>query len=106
VSTKRIIFEFSIAISFSLYIVIISILSPNPPFVNNYPIIGGIFSLIAWILAQSIFCRVRCLISTKLEKYGTKTLMISGCFTLLGEVVGGIFIYVLVDVFRLFKEKD
>jgi hypothetical protein len=59
VNTKRIILEFFLAIAFSSYIVIISVLSPDPPFSDSNPILGGILSLVSWILAQSIFCRVR-----------------------------------------------
>jgi len=61
--------------------------------------------VLSWILAECIFTRVKCLIATRLERFGQKVLYYLGLVTLLGQVIGGISIYLLVDIFRLFKHK-
>lgn len=88
---------------FSVYIVFISFKSPCPPFVDTT--FGSVIICASWILSQSIFMRVRCIISTRLERFGEKILLKSGSLTLLGEVVGGILIFLAVEKFRIFKEK-
>ena len=103
VSQRRIMIEFAFGLIFSLYIVIIAILSPCPPFLNHW--LGEAFIVLSWILAECIFTRVKCLIATRLERFGQKVLYYLGLVTLLGQVIGGISIYLLVDIFRLFKHK-
>lgn len=104
VSSKRIVAESLIPISISIYILITGIFSPCPPLVTHY--LGGYLIVVCWIVASCWFMRIRCLVSSKLEKYGEKILFISGCFTLLGQIVGGITIYLCIDVYRLLKDKD
>ncbi|CAF0955328.1 unnamed protein product [Brachionus calyciflorus] len=103
VSLSQILIEFLVAVLFTSYIVFISVQSPCPPLLETT--IGPILICLSWIFSQSIFMRVRCMISTRLERFGEKILMKSGSLTLLGEVVGGILIFVLVEKFRIFKDK-
>jgi hypothetical protein len=102
-SLKQIVVEFSIAVFFSSYIAVLSIMSPCPIFLNSS--LGPVFSVLSWFMAPAFFTRVRCLISSRLERYGEQTLLISGAFTLLGEVVGGLIMFVLIERMRLFNEK-
>ena len=88
----------------SVYILTASLMSPCPILVQHY--LGGYIIVAFWILCSCWFMRIRCLIATKLEKYGQKILFIYGCFTLLGQILGGITIYICVDTYRLLKEKD
>ena len=76
VSVIQICIEFTIACLFSLYIVVISIMSPYPPLLDT--VIGPALTIISWILSQSMFMRCRCLIATRLERFGQKTLLILG----------------------------
>ncbi|RNA09134.1 riboflavin transporter 2-like [Brachionus plicatilis] len=103
VSLKQILIEFSVAVMFSAYIVFISFKSPCPPFLDSK--FGPVMICASWILSQAIFMRVRCIISTRLERFGEKILLKSGSLTLLGEVVGGILIFLVVEKFRIFEEK-
>ncbi|CAF0871496.1 unnamed protein product [Brachionus calyciflorus] len=105
VSTKRILIELSIPMAISFYIISIAIMSPCPPFVNAKYNLGGYFMVLCWVLLSSILIRVRCLIATKLEKYGRNSLLIFGISSQFGQVLGGLIIFVLVDVMRLFKDK-
>lgn len=102
VSVLRIVIEFFIALSFTIYLIVISIMSPCPFFLGTN--LGAILIVVCWICSQAIFMRGRCIISTRLERFGEATLLTSGSFTILGEVVGGIFTYFLVEHFRLFTE--
>jgi hypothetical protein len=100
---RQIIIEFLIASSFAIYIVIIAVMSPNPPLVDSW--FGASLSVTAWVLSQSIYQRNRCLIATRMEKYGQKYLLQYGIWTMVGATTGGILIYLSVDVYRLFKDK-
>jgi hypothetical protein len=104
VSTGRIIVETLIPLVLSMYILAISILSPCPPFVKSQ--FGGYIIVACWILTSSFCMRVRCLIATKLEKFGEKVIFAYACATILGQFFGGIIIFVLVEVYRLFSEID
>lgn len=73
--------------------------------VNNSNELGGYLIVACWILTSSMFMRIRCLIATKLEKYGKNMLFLIGCFTILGQVLGGLIIFILVDVLRVLKDK-
>ncbi|CAF0871517.1 unnamed protein product [Brachionus calyciflorus] len=105
VSTKRIILETLIPICLSTYILIMSIFSPCPPFVNAKYRLGGYFMVFCWVMTSCTFIRIRCLIATKLEKYGKQKLLLLGIFAIIGQLSGGLLIYFLVDVFRLFQDK-
>jgi hypothetical protein len=104
VSSKRIVIESIIPLVIAVYILITAAFSPCPPLVNHY--FGGYLIVLCWIVASCWFMRIRCLVASKLEKYGEKTLFISGCFTLIGQIIGGIVIYIIIDVYRLLKDKD
>ena len=104
VSTVRLLVEITSPVLISLYILAASILSPCPPLVQHY--IGGYLMVACWIVCSCWFMRIRCLLATKLEKHGSRILFIYGCFTLLGQILGGIAIYICVDTYRLLKEKD
>jgi hypothetical protein len=51
-------------------------MSPYPPLLDT--VIGPALTIISWILSQSMFMRCRCLIATRLERFGQKTLLILG----------------------------
>jgi hypothetical protein len=104
-SLKSIYFEFVIGVAFSLYLVYISVLSPCPPFIRDYVHIGSSLSVFSWCLIECLFIRLRCKIAEELERYGNKILLILGFFTLLGQIVGGTAIFLIVDVYRLLKDK-
>lgn len=58
VSVLQIVLEFSLATGISIYIIILSVMSPCVPFLGP---LGSTLSIISWILAQTMFMRVRCL---------------------------------------------
>ena len=58
VSVLQITIEFTVATVISIYILILSIMSPCVPFLGP---VGSALSIISWILAQTMFMRVRCL---------------------------------------------
>ncbi len=103
VKIKRILIEFTISTSFAVYIVIISFQSPCPIF-SSSPF-GGYLIVICWIMSSCMFLRIRCLIATKLESNGENALFNFGMATILGQVLGGIIIFISVDIFQLFKDK-
>jgi riboflavin transporter 2 len=103
-SVIQITIEFMIAVSFSVYILVLSFQSPCPILLNS--VFGPILSVLSWYLSSGFFTRVRCLISTRLAQYGEKTLLYSGAMTLVGEIVGGSIMFVLVEHLRLFTEKE
>lgn len=105
VSIQRIVLEAIVPFVLAFYIYLVSILSPCPPFVNNRFKIGGYIIVFCWIVSCCMFMRIRCLIATRLEKYGKNTLFKLGCFTILGQVFGGLLIYLLVDYLRWFIER-
>ena len=71
ISITRIITEFFIGIAISIYIIIIAIMSPCPP-MNNW--LGSTIMVLAWVLTQNIFIRVRCCVAARLEECGQKVL--------------------------------
>jgi hypothetical protein len=103
VSLFQITIETAISMLLSVYIQIVSMMSPCPPFVNSE--LGGVLVVTCWVVTSCMFMRVRCLIATKLEKYGEKTLFQIGIYTIVGQVIGGFLIYLVVDVYRMFKDK-
>jgi hypothetical protein len=105
VSLKRILAEAVIPIVISIYILIISLMSPCPLLVNNKYDLGGYLIVLCWVVLSCMFMRTRCLIATKLEKYGKNILFTIGCFTILGQVIGGVIIFLQVEVYRMFKDK-
>ena len=102
VSIKRIFLEFSFAMICSFYLFFLAFKSPCPPFLDTW--IGSFLSVLASILSQCFFMRVRCLISTRLERFGESKLIWFGFFSIAGEVFGGIFTYILIEHMRLLKE--
>ncbi len=70
--------------AFSIYIFVLSVMSPCPPFVNSW--MGPLLSVISWILSQSIFMRVRCLVAARLQRFGQRVLLTLGALTMIGRV--------------------
>lgn len=103
VSVLQICLEFSVASAFSIYIVILSVLSPCPPFMDIW--LGPALTILSWILSQSMFMRIRCLIATRLERFGQTVLLILGALTMFGQIFGGLIIFVVVNVFDLLKAR-
>lgn len=102
-SVRAITIEFLVALSISIYIVYISFCSPCPPLNKHWS--GSALIVIAWIVCECLFLRLRCVIAANLEKYGQKILIILGWITLLGQVCGGIIIYILVDILKVFVAR-
>ena len=100
---KQIIVEFLIIVVFASYIIVVAAYSPCPPLINHW--FGGYLIVFSWVLCQCLYLRNRCLIAAQLETYGHNLLFIYGLITLVGQVVGGILIYVNVEVHPLFKDK-
>jgi len=103
VSNRRIIIEFMFTTCFAVYIVVVSALSPCPPFLAYW--FGGYLIVISWIMCSCLYLRIRCLIASTLEARGEHTLFIFGCVTIVGQVIGGMLIFLNVDVYPLFKDK-
>lgn len=105
VSMRRILIESSIPFGISCYIITVSLMSPCPPFVSNKYQLGGYLIVTCWVVLSCMFMRIRCLVATRIEKYGKNILFTLGCFTILGQVIGGLFIFFQVEVYRLYHEK-
>ena len=103
VSLVQIIVEFLIATILSIYVLVLSILSPCPPLYDSK--LGSVLSVLSWILLNCIFIRVRCLIATRLEKYGQKTLLLLGALTQVGQIFGGIIAFLCINVYELLRSK-
>ena len=73
------------------------------PFLVNYTI-GGIIIITFWILVTSIFIRIRWCVATKLQECGQNILFVFGLLTIIGQIVGGVLAFVIVDVYRVFLE--
>ena len=86
VSVKRILIEFTISVLFSIYILVISIMSPCPILSNNG--FGGFLIVISWIITGCIFLRVRCVTAARLEEYGHGVLLNYGFITIVGQILG------------------
>ena len=104
-SMKSIVCQFAVGLAFSLYLVAISVMSPCPPFVKSYPGIGSFLAVLAWILIECIFIRLRCKIAERFERFEGEAFLFLGFVTLLGQVTGGTIIYLCIDIYRLFMDK-
>jgi uncharacterized protein YacL len=100
---KRISIEFIIALILSGYIIAISSYSPCPPLVNQP--IGGLIAIICWIVVSFMFIRLRTIIAARLERFEKNILLILGFFTTIGQVIGGVLAYLLVETFRVYNSK-
>jgi hypothetical protein len=103
VSIFRILAELTVSLCLAIYILILSILSPCPPMLDTT--IGPVLAVVSWIVASSIFVRVRCLIAARLERFGEKALLIMGFSMTCGQVIGGILMYIIVNHMNVFEEK-
>ena len=100
VSLRRIFIESLLPLVISGYILATAILSPCPPLADTE--FGGYVAVASWVLISCAFMRIRCLIATKLEKYGKNVLFSIGLFTILGQVIGGLLIFTQVEIYRQF----
>ena len=103
VSVLRIIAEFTAAFLLSVYIIVMATMSPCPLFMNTW--FGSLFIVFAWIMTQLLFMRVRCLIATRLERFGKRALIANGALTMFGQVIGAIVIFLIVNIFKLLKDQ-
>jgi len=67
--------------------------------------LGPALTIISWVLSQSMFMRVRCLVATRLQRFGQTVLLILGALTMFGQIFGGLIIFVMVTVYDLLKER-
>lgn len=52
-----------------------------------------------------MFMRIRCLIATRLERFGQKCLLILGALTMFGQIFGGLIIFVVVNIYSLLEAR-
>jgi hypothetical protein len=62
-------------------------------------------TILSWILSQSVFMRIRLLVAARLERFGQKALLILGSLTMIGQIFGGLIIYIIVNHFDLLISK-
>ena len=103
VSVLQIALEFLVACMFSLYIFILSLMSPCPPLMDSW--LGPALTIISWILSQSMFMRIRCLIATRLQRFGQTVLLILGALTMFGQIFGGLIIFVLINIYDMLEAR-
>lgn len=103
VSVLQISIEYFIATSFGVYIIVLSCLSPCPPMLDTW--IGPTLSVAAWVLVQSMYMRIRCLIATRLQRFGQRSLLILGFLTMIGQIFGGLLVFVVVNIYQLLISK-
>ena len=101
VSLLRLGIEFLFSIIFAAYIISMAAHWPCPPFRDDW--YGSPLIVLAWILNQLLFMRIRCLASTKLEKFKKKYLLINGTLTMTGQTIGAVLMYILINVNDVFK---
>lgn len=53
-----------------------------------------------------MYMRIRCLVAARLERFGEKILLILGTLTMVGQIFGGLIIFLIINVFSLLKDKD
>ncbi len=56
-------------------------------------------------MTQAMFMRIRCLIAARLERFGQTILLILGSLTMIGQIFGGLIIFIIVNVYSLLIEK-
>jgi hypothetical protein len=52
-----------------------------------------------------MFMRIRLLVAARLERFGQKTLLILGSLTMIGQIFGGLLIFVVVNLLELLVSK-
>ena len=104
ISKWRILAEFVVANVFAAYVIVLSSLSPCPPLVNHW--IGPILTVASWVILTFMYFRLRCVIATKLERYGERMLSVLSAVTFTGQALGGLIVFLQVNVFLLFTEKQ
>jgi hypothetical protein len=77
-------------------------MSPCPPMLNSW--FGPFLMIFSWILTSCLFMRIRCCVASRLEESGERVLLILGGFTMFGQMIGGILMYVIVSVYNLFTD--
>ena len=102
-SVLQISVEFFLASTLVVYIVVLSVMSPCPPLLDTW--LGPVLSVASWVLVQSLFMRIRCLIAARLERYGQKTLLMLGFLTMIGQIFGGLIVFVIVNIYELLISK-
>lgn len=104
VPTKQIIYEFCFNSIFATFILIVSVMSPCPPFINYW--FGGILVVFSWVMCTCMSLRIRLLAATSLEKDGQNMLFLLGLATMFGQMVGGSLSFVSIDIYHIFKDKQ
>jgi hypothetical protein len=103
VSVLQITIELLVALGLSAYIFILAILSPCPPLLGSW--LGPFLSVSFWVLLSGIYMRVRCLIATRLQRFGQRALLTIGFLQQFGQICGGVVAFVLVNFYDIFKSK-
>lgn len=92
-SVWQILAETAIMAVFGVYIVVMAFMTPNPLFKGTTH--GSVLVVLSWILSQLMGMRVRCLIATRLVRFGKKALFINGVCTMLGQIFAAILGYLV-----------
>ena len=102
-SIKQITIELAVALGFSGYIIFLGIRSPCPPLLDHW--FGPFITIVSWIVTQTVFMRVRCLIAARLERFGQNMLLVNGAMTQIGQMFGGLIIFFIVNIYDVFKSR-
>jgi hypothetical protein len=103
VSVTRITVEHVMVLATTVYLTVISFLSPCPPLLGSW--LGPAVSIVVWILNSAWYMRVRCLITVRMERYGQRALLTVGLLTQIGQLFGGLLMFVLVNFYDIFISK-
>ena len=87
-SVTRILVESTTMALFGVYIVGMGLLAPHPWFEGTTH--GSVIIVLSWILSQLLGMRIRCLIATRLERFGKQALFINGICTMLGQILAAV----------------
>ena len=77
-------------------------MSPCPPLLDHW--LGSTLTVFAWVVSTCLFMRVRCCVAARLEECGQKILLTMGSFTMFGQMIGGVAMFLIVDTYRLFND--
>jgi hypothetical protein len=104
-TTKQTIILLFISFILSGYIIGFSFLSPCPPFKSEW--YGGFLMVAAWISSIWLLMYLRCCITVLIKRnHGQRALFWCALLTQVGQFIGSILTYFLVDVVQVFHQED
>lgn len=96
--------ETVLATLFGTYILVLAVLSPYPPLMDTTA--GTALVVLAWILFSGLVSHVKASLGTIFREEGSRALFWCGAITQVGSAIGAILMFLLVDVYYLFKSYD